>query len=589
VDQGVGWSCQGVGDLHPENTRERTIVETIHVPKIAGQQIQRDENGNEVKPEMVEQQIRVRYNDLFELIWTSTTPDVISRLISHLDISDLKALRQTSHSIRFTLDYHDNRETILNQHLACIGYRTWSPIKGAPSARTGGRIVPSNMSKDPCPLSFNDCEAFLISHDLLPEYAAVGQEYAARAGAMDPRMARLAQASTRAYSRVLTRLRLQPVFKIPKSSSPGHAGRIDNSSSGLSATPTQLDIINAANQKHNSYYPLKGPTSGPALALQLDGKSPSPLSPADSGMAFSPIVSSPLSTFLSPATMNIDTFSDMATQIKSPWKPGRAAFYRVWVPASDPNGWLIDAELTECESQLYKAGIWNFLKKGDVVWDTAVGDQVNEGKYIFDGHYLRDLSYAHDPAGHLPSWLNCVLFSPSYWHNIIHSSSPRPIIYFDISPWKEQILNSLRLVQDHVEGFSNTGNRYRIAKWLYRSAANITCGQIISKMSGSLEIVDEGWNGRIVIETEGTAEHAKALISRCAGPNASPQAKAALLATVMGDAKAALRAIKTNDTHGLTQSSFVSEPASKSSEIQNSPWMIMRERSRPGLIWIKLA
>jgi hypothetical protein len=29
------------------------------------------------------------------------------------------------------------------------------------------------------------------------------------------------------------------------------------------------------------------------------------------------------------------------------------------------------------------------LKKGDVVWDCALSSQRNDGKYIFDGNFLR--------------------------------------------------------------------------------------------------------------------------------------------------------------------------------------------------------
>jgi hypothetical protein len=30
------------------------------------------------------------------------------------------------------------------------------------------------------------------------------------------------------------------------------------------------------------------------------------------------------------------------------------------------------------------------------------------GKLLFDGKYLRDLAFAFDPVGHLPSWINVV-------------------------------------------------------------------------------------------------------------------------------------------------------------------------------------
>jgi hypothetical protein len=79
----------------------------------------------------------------------------------------------------------------------------------------------------------------------------------------------------------------------------------------------------------------------------------------------------------------------------------------------------------------------------------------------------------------------------------------------------------------------------------YRSAFKITPGAIVSKQGGSggkgpggLEIVSEDWAGTLVIETEGTSEHANMLMARCA-----------------------------------IQS--------------NTPWRILRERSRPGKLWIR--
>ena len=232
--------------------------------------------------------------------------------------------------------------------------------------------------------------------------------------------------------------------------------------------------------------------------------------------------------------------------------------------------------MARCERELFIAGVLPHLQKGDVVWDCAVGDERNEGKYIFDGRYLRDLSFMFDRGGHLPSWLNAFSFAPSYYHNIIRSSdAPQPVVYLDVLPWRDQIVSTMRLVQDQVETFSPQGVRYRISKWLYRAVINIVPGAIIS--DEGLEVVDAGWHGKIVIETEGTAEHAKELISRCAGPAESAQTKARLLASVM-DADGRPRVPKapapTKDAQG--------------NRIETTtPWAIVRARSRPGLIWIR--
>ncbi|CBQ71965.1 conserved hypothetical protein [Sporisorium reilianum SRZ2] len=473
ITYGRGWCAHGLAD--PSLTIDHRRY--VRVPRAAAAQADTDASADAAATRDFDE---VMYSDLGELIWSATTPDVIARLISHLDYADVKALRQTSQSIRFTLGQLAGREIVLARFLSCVGYEAWTPTE------VDGKLV----DKDPYPLSFSDCEAFLLSFDLMPEYALVGAEYARAPHKMDPRYPRLARATTRAYNRVLTRLRMQPHFRVP--------------------SPSQ----------------------------QQRG--------------------------------------EVTQAIKSPWKPGRAGFFRAWVPSQEAGGWLSDTELARCERELFIAGVLPHLQKGDVVWDCAVGDERNEGKYIFDGRYLRDLSFMFDRAGHLPSWLNAFQYAPSYYHNIVRSSdAAQPVVYLDVLPWRDQIVASMRLVQDQVETFAPHGARYRISKWLYRAVVTVVPGTIIS--DEGVAVVDAGWHGKIVIETEGTAEHAKELISRCAGPAESAHIKARLLASVM-DADASMRVPKapapTRDEQGKRVET-------------TSPWAIVRARSRPGLIWVR--
>ena len=428
VTYGRGWCAHGLAD--PSLTIDhRRYVRVPRVPAVGPAQPDKGDGEGATSESLNPDFDEVMYSDLGELIWSATTPDVIAQLVSHLDYADVKALRQTSQSIRFALGQLAGREVVLSRFLSCVGYQAWTPTE------IEGKLV----DKDPYPLNFSDCEAFLLSFDLMPEYALVGAEYARAPHKMDPRYPRLARATTRAYNRVLTRLRMQPEFRV---------GGVQ------------------------------------------DGV------------------------------------------VKSPWKPGRAGLFRAWVPSREAGGWLSDTELARCERELFIAGVLPYLKKGDVVWDCAVGDERNEGKYIFDGKYLRDLAFMFDRAGHLPSWLNAFAFAPSYYHNIIRSSdASQPVVYLDVLPFRDQIVSTMRLVQDQVETFSPQGARYRVSKWLYRAVISVVPGTIIS--DHGVEVVDAGWHGKVVIETEGTAEHAKELISRCAGADESAQTKARLLASVM--------------------------------------------------------
>ena len=67
----------------------------------------------------------------------------------------------------------------------------------------------------------------------------------------------------------------------------------------------------------------------------------------------------------------------------------RAPLLRVFVPSPEGD-WLSDAGVLECETELRKAGILSMplLRVGDVVWDTALGDEGNVGRLVWDGRYL---------------------------------------------------------------------------------------------------------------------------------------------------------------------------------------------------------
>ncbi len=65
----------------------------------------------------------------------------------------------------------------------------------------------------------------------------------------------------------------------------------------------------------------------------------------------------------------------------------RAPLLQVFVPSPDGD-WLSDSSVVECEKELKRAGVVHLLRPGDVVWDTAVGDEGNLGRLVWDGGYL---------------------------------------------------------------------------------------------------------------------------------------------------------------------------------------------------------
>ncbi|KNZ56458.1 hypothetical protein VP01_23g6 [Puccinia sorghi] len=124
------------------------------------------------------------------------------------------------------------------------------------------------------------------------------------------------------------------------------------------------------------------------------------------------------------------------------------------------------------------------------------------------------------------SWLNMLEYAPSYYHKIISSSTSAPIFYLDLTGFREEIKGSLRLSEDKIEVASPQA-RYHVKRWVYRTVIKIPKGH---------------WAGHLVIEVDGTSEHARDLLRRC---------------------------------------SHI-DPARKA-----TPWRIIREKSRPGKLWIR--
>jgi len=227
-----------------------------------------------------------------------------------------------------------------------------------------------------------------------------------------------------------------------------------------------------------------------------------------------------------------------------------------------------DDEVIQCEREMWRSGVWQMVRKGDVVWNVAAGDFGNEGKLISDSKFLRDLAFVYDAVGHVPPWLNAMAYSPGYWHNVVASSAPNPVVYLDLSPFLNQVQQTMALCKDSVEVASPQG-RYRVQRYVYRAAVALRAQAIIGQSGdggsgpGGIEVVHPNWEGQLVIETEGTSEHAQDLISRC-----TPIRNNTKFSNNRGTKLAAGLGHQTN------QASL-------------QPFRVLRERSRPGKLFIR--
>ena len=157
------------------------------------------------------------------------------------------------------------------------------------------------------------------------------------------------------------------------------------------------------------------------------------------------------------------------------------------------------------------------------------------------------------------------------YHNVIASSTTNPVFFLTLTPFEAQARESLTLCQEKVLVTSPQGS-YQVKRYLYRCAVRIKAGQIVGHRGGvgggpgGVEVVHEDWGGTLVIETEGTQEHAALVIARVRRrrhlafirPNGREFADAVLVWHVV-----------------------------QIGSVEGQPYRIMREKSRPGKLWIR--
>ncbi|GAA5835010.1 hypothetical protein JCM9279_007172 [Rhodotorula babjevae] len=390
-----------------------------------------------------------------ELAFAHYPVPVLRSLLRHINYADVVTLQLVSRTLRHAVEV-DAKDLVLERFLGSQGYRSLSrPPAAAPSKAAG--FLPS---ANDIVLDLRDLSAFRAALRVSPdEYAHLARVYTHDPARFSQASLRLARATTRAWNRVVLRLRLQAT--LPSSSF---------------APPA---------------FPELPPTSTPV------------------------------------------------------YKTGRAPSLRVWVPTRTGESWMADGEVIECEREVWRSsGAWAQLRRGDVVANVAIPAFGNVGTLVFDGKFLRDLSFEHDVVGHLPTWLNMLGFSPSHFHNIIVASSSNPVFYLSLAPYVAAVRESLTLCKDRVAVSSPQGN-YLVSRYVYRAALHLLAGQMIGDVAGAggagpggIEVVHPDWAGTIVVETEGTTEAATLLLARVAS----------------------------------------TEPV---------PWRILREKSRPGKVWLK--
>ncbi|KAF7313847.1 hypothetical protein HMN09_00542200 [Mycena chlorophos] len=480
----------------------------------------------------------------FPLVNFVLNPQLLAAFLEYLSFYDWCVLSAVTKAVRGRLVASKPlREVALERYLRTVGYARW------------------DGEGDPLELSLLDLHDYMRGVTLPShEHARIADEYVQSFNlppdARNPTTLTLARnltMSTRAYTRVVLRLRAQA----EREASEAAANK-------TIAPPKKRWTTNGYASNRSS--PSRGSSRPP----------------------------SPGSVYSAPGHQATFQNTPGGLTFRSPlFRLKRAPLLRVFVPSPDGD-WLSDKSVLEAEAELKRAGVINLLRAGDVVWDIAVGDEGNVGRLVWDGSYLIDLDYKYSAVGDLPQYLPTLAFPPSYFHRVIRTgpNSSNPVAHIDISPWGQEIAANLQLLQDRIRTETPQGNVHNVVRWVHRSsfvlrapgkpAAPTSPAQSQARMSLSANgrpqphphqpqhvtripipdapgfFVDPGWYGTIVVETEGTNEALAELHDRC--PGAFPP-----------------RAGGPPPPHML----------SKEAREARKVWKILREKSRPSEIWIR--
>ncbi|KAF5366944.1 hypothetical protein D9757_010832 [Collybiopsis confluens] len=478
----------------------------------------------------------------FPLMLFLSNPALLSSLLVYLAYWDWCNLFGVLKTIRVMFEGTNGdggnellREEVLERFLRTVGYTRWVW-----------------RESEPVTISLADLHDYMRGVSLPTfEYARVAeiilQQRSVIPSLRDPSIiekARLMIGATRAYNRVLLRLRAQAEREPPAA-------------------------------QNGSYSPRSPPNTTPPSASRASSRAPSPS--GSSSHTHSRAVAHGSGGAGPEAVPTLSTIG-----FRSPlYRVGRAPLLRVFVPSPEGD-WLSDASVLECEAELKRAGLSGVVRMGDVVWDMAAGDEGNVGRLIWDGSYLIDLDYTYSAIGDLPKYIPGFAFPPSYFHRVIRTggASSNPVVRLDIAPWGAEIAANLQLLQDRARTETPQGSYHTVVRWVHRASFHLRPssnprrsqshgrGSVRSGHSSSSRVpipnstlfVDPGWFGKLVVETEGTNEALFDLQDRC-GPGAFPP-RAVSNVNLLG-----------KDREKEWEGKMV--------------WRILRERSRPGELWIR--
>ena len=301
-------------------------------------------------------------------------PLILAGLLQYLSFYEWCIMLSLSKDLRSSLVRTSAlRETALERFLKTVGYARWAWADAAAAAAVA--------APDPLSLSLQDLNDYMRGVSTpTHEYARVARMYVHSLKLptthRDPAIRLVVQqlvASTRAYNRVLVRLRAQ----------------LEKEAAAAAVSERAQLTLGGSGRGNVRLSPgARGGGSGGGGGGGGGGGSSRPSSRAPS----------PAASYTSFSINNSGNHhghgngnasaSQTNLALRSPlFKLRRAPLLRVFVPSPEGD-WLSDKSVLECEAECRRAGVVPLLRLGDVVWDVAVGDEGNVGRLVWDGTYL---------------------------------------------------------------------------------------------------------------------------------------------------------------------------------------------------------
>ncbi|KNE98614.1 hypothetical protein PSTG_08166 [Puccinia striiformis f. sp. tritici PST-78] len=261
------------------------------------------------------------------------------------------------------------------------------------------------------------------------------------------------------------------------------------------------------------------------------------------------------------------------------YSSGKVPVFRLWMPCASNR--MSKADLLKCEVEMLRSKVHSFFRIGDIFCNMAIGSSDNAGRLIYDGQHLHELQYVWDPVGHLPDWLNMFQFPPSFYHHTIKSSNLNPIFYLDLTDYKEQLINSLSLAslnEPHKISHESSQEGMHTYLGLIEIRAGAQTGVLEGiedflnndqEYNNHQEVIHPGWIGKLTIEIQvSSADKLDHLIL-------SRFNKSRLVDFL-------------SPAFDHSSKETRCKVLSQMKAAQLSPWRVIRQKSSPGMVWIRL-